>query len=127
LRSLQQTWDLLDELPQPTLDDGFTQTTVEMVAVRMHQDVEAGERRRQRRQRFRRAGQSAAVAAGLLVGFWGVRYMQGRADRELLRDLPVIERVDLYDKVDDLAFLESLSNAGMFAETENEESPGEQP
>jgi anti-sigma factor RsiW len=127
LRSLQQTWDLLDELPQPTLDDGFTQTTVEMVAVRMNEDVAADERRQQRWRRYRRVAQLAAVAAGLLLGFWGVRYLLGRADRELLSDLPVIERVDLYDKIDDLAFLESLSKAGMFTETDNEESPGEQP
>ena len=42
-----------------------------------------------------------------------MRYLQNGADRELVRDLPVIERVDLYSEIDDLAFLESLMAEGI--------------
>ena len=69
LRSLQEAWDLLDELPQPTLDEGFTQTTVEMVAVRMSEDVKAEQHQWRRRLGIRLAAQAAAVASSLLLGF----------------------------------------------------------
>ena len=127
LRSLQEAWDLLDELPQPTLDDGFTQTTVEMVAVRMSEDVKAEQSLSRRRQGIRRVAQAAVVAASLAGGFWGVRSLQDKADRALLRDLSVIQHVDLYTEVDDLAFLESLASEGLFTETLNEETPSELP
>ncbi len=127
LRSLQEAWDILDELPQPTLDDGFTQTTVEMVAVRMSADVQAEQQQWLRRRGIRRGLQVAGVAASLLLGFWGVRYLQNASNRELLRDLPVIERVDQYSEVDNLAFLESLMEDGIFTDPTNEDQPSELP
>jgi anti-sigma factor RsiW len=127
LRSLQEAWDLLDELPQPTLDDSFTQTTVEMVAVRMAEDVRTEQHHWQRRRWTRRGLQVAGVALSLVLGFSAMRYVQNRSNRELLQDLPVIEHVDLYAEVDDLAFLETLVDAEVFTEIAEEEPTSEIP
>ena len=54
LQRLDRTWELLDELETPLVRDGFTQTTLEMVAVAAAKDVE----------RLGRRSRGDAVAAG---------------------------------------------------------------
>jgi anti-sigma factor RsiW len=39
LRELQQTWDLLDQLPKADVDETFTRTTLSMVAVSVSGDA----------------------------------------------------------------------------------------
>jgi anti-sigma-K factor RskA len=125
LRSLQEAWDLLDELPQPTLDDAFTRTTVEMVAVRTSQEIQKQEARWHRRRWIQRGLQCATIGLSLLLGYWGLRHIQSRDDRELLEDLPVIQNVDLYRDIDNLEFLERLAAEGLFTGSLDEESDRE--
>ena len=54
--------------------------------------------------------------SGLLCSYWLVRSWLDRPNRQFLEDLPVIERVDLYPYVDNLAFLEALAEEGLFDE-----------
>jgi hypothetical protein len=42
--------------------------------------------------------------------------IQNQPYQELLRDLPVIENVDLFNKVDDIRFLELLDQEGLFGD-----------
>jgi negative regulator of sigma E activity len=127
LKGLQEAWDMLDELPQPTVDDSFTQTTVEMVAVRMSDEVGRDQQRMRHRKWLGYAMQGTLVAASLVLGFWGVRHWQKQSDLELLRDLSVIEHVDLYNQLVDLAFLENLAATDVFPEPVNEDQPSETP
>jgi anti-sigma factor RsiW len=122
LRGLQEAWDMLDELPQPTLDDAFTRTTVEMVAVRVSEDVKKEQARWQRWRHVRRIAQLATISLSLLAAFWGLRYLQSRPDRELLEDLSVIQNVDFYKDVDNLEFLERLAAEGTFTGSLDEEA-----
>jgi anti-sigma factor RsiW len=127
LRGLQEAWDLLDELPQPTIDEDFTQTTVEMVAVTMAEEVHRQQDRWRERKTIKRVAQAAVVAASVGLGFWCVRYLQEQSDREILRDLPVIEHVNQYAEVDDLSFLEKMLDEGIFAESVDEDQVSEIP
>ena len=77
-----------------------------MVAVRMNEKTQEEQNRDQRRNQIRFSARLAALVACVFMGFYGVRYWQNKNDRDLLSDLPVIEYVDLYAEVDDLAFLE---------------------
>ena len=71
LQSLERTWDLLDELDAAPVGEPFTQTTLEMVAVAAHEDVEReraeAPRRRRRRLLATGGGLLAAAAAGFLA------------------------------------------------------------
>jgi hypothetical protein len=44
-----------------------------------------------------------------------VRYRLDEPNRELVRDLPVIERIDDYRNIDSMEFLQSLQSEGLFA------------
>ena len=116
LRQLQQSWDLLDSLPQPTLNENFTQSTVEMVAVAAREEVNEQLGRDSWKQKSGwLIGIGAAVVFGV-VGFLGAQGLINRENRQLMRDLPVIERIDLYRDVENIEFLEQLAEQGLFDE-----------
>ena len=118
LRQLEHTWELLDELPPTDPTASFTRSTMEMVvncATRDHN---------QRRRNFFMLPLRIAVMLGLpliLAGAtYGVtRWYQSLPYAELLKDLPVIENVDVYTKAERIEFLEMLRQEGLFVETSN--------
>lgn len=116
LQQLQQSWDALDALPRTEVDEDFTRTTVEMVALRAADE---------RDELLQAAGRQrlwtwAAIAAGALLavglGFALVNSVASKANDRLLHDLPVIEQVDVYRQVESLAFLRQLDRSGLFEE-----------
>jgi anti-sigma factor RsiW len=116
LQELQRSWDLLDDLPQQAADEALTRTTVEMVALQTVDDMAQAQPRLQRRRRWQRVLVVAIGLSGLFCSYWLVRSWLDRPNRQFLEDLPVIERVDLYQYVDNLAFLEALAEEGLFDE-----------
>jgi anti-sigma factor RsiW len=111
LAQLQATWDLLDSLPSVQVDAGFTQTTVSMVALRT---------RKESRARRRQWAWALAGLAGLLMaaaaGYFTVNYQISAPERQLAKDLPVIERIDLYLVADSVDFLRQLAEERLFDE-----------
>lgn len=118
LRELQQTWDLLDQLPTAEVDDRFTQTTLAMVAVSAAEDVDQAQQRQvHTRRRWWWTG-SLAAAVAFVIGYAAVSLVVSRENRRLLRDLPVIQRLDEYRYADSVEFLRLLEREGIFAEDE---------
>lgn len=117
LERLERVWEALDDLPKAESTERFTQTTVELVALKVDEELQTPPPRRARwLAAVRRSAPFAAVfAAVALVAFFAAR---GRADdpnRGLLEKLPVLEKLDRYRAIHDPEFLESLSNSGLFA------------
>jgi len=111
LQQLQQAWDLLDRLPQAELDDKFTRSTVEMIAVAAE---EAAERpARPRAARWGWARKVAALAMACAAGFAIVRFGWPDANEQLLRDLPLLENLEAYRQTPSVEFLWA---AAFFAE-----------
>jgi anti-sigma factor RsiW len=100
LRGLQRAWDLLDSLPRSEVGEGFSQSTVEMIAVSAADELSTVQTPPPRRVWLDRllAGAGALVAA--LAGYIVVDALRPRADHALIRDLPVIERIDLYGRAE---------------------------
>lgn len=116
LRQLQQSWDLLESLPRTSVNEDFTRSTVEMVAVSVGQQVHQRLNQDSWNRRIR-LGMTGLVAAVFAVGGFGLVYERlTRENRQLMRDLPVIERVDLYREVNSIEFLEKLAAEGLFDE-----------
>jgi hypothetical protein len=115
LRELERTWDMLDELPTGEPTQSFTQSTLELV---LSEDT-----LRQRKQQWtlwtlplRVLTFSVVPLALFTIAFALTRYNQNQPYRELLRDLPVIENIDMFTKVEDVRFLELLDQEGLFGE-----------
>ena len=118
LKQLDAAWELLDELPQAEVDDVFTRTTVAMVAVAAEDDIQRIQRSRRWRHVLTWSSVAALLVAAALVGFLVAHVRFGRPNQQLVRDLPVIENVDVYRYAESVEWLETLDASGLFAEDE---------
>ncbi|MBW8884135.1 MAG: hypothetical protein JF612_05010 [Planctomycetia bacterium] len=114
LNQLQQAWDLLDNLRGTEADDEFTASTVAMVAVQAEQDAKSQQTRTVRQRNFAWLTLVAAMLVSVVSGYVVLHRQLTRADRNLVRDLPVIERVDEYSNIDEVSFLKLLARENLF-------------
>ena len=115
LHQLERAWDMLDVLPQKQVDPSFVHTTMEMVAVTAAEDLKATQQSSGIRGMWLwSAGIVSAVFAGLL-GYFTIGWTSGNTNDRLLRDLPVIEKADLYRQINNFEFLQQIYEAGLFA------------
>jgi anti-sigma factor RsiW len=124
LNRLERAWQMLERLPRAEVSETFTQTTVEMVAVKAAKDLQA-ERARQPLRRWKNllaAATIAVIAAGL--GFMVSRLQWPDPNDQLARDLPILENLEQYRQVEDIEFLRSLHESGLF---EPEDPPADEP
>ncbi len=115
LRELEKTWDLLDELPTGEPTQSFTQSTLELV---LNEDtrLQLNKQRKPWTLPLRVLAFSAMPLALFGSAFAATCYWQNQPYRKLLQDLPVIENVDMFTKVEDLRFLELLEQEGLFGD-----------
>lgn len=108
---LVRTYDLLDLLPRPKATTEFTEKTI--ATARLAEapvDFTRTEGFQKARQFARVLAASAVVAACGLGGYAAVNQFAPLPSDLLLRDLPVIEKVDEYTEVGDIEFLKRLGN-----------------
>ena len=126
MQGFDRTWELLDELDAPPVRDGFTQTTLEMVALAAAKDAEHARTEAPRRRRRRLLLAAAGLAAAGLAGFLGVMVLLPNPNRQLLQDLPMLENLDEYREIDTIDFLRLLARERLFVE-EGDAGSGEEP
>lgn len=116
--SLRRAWDLLDFLPRPAPSPTFTDRTLEKLAPVRSGAQESASVHGRWTTGWLAAGWAAAVVAALAVGYGGGRGLVPRepGERELVRDLRVIENKRLYESVEDLDFLRSLDDGDFFGD-----------
>lgn len=114
LAQLQQAWDLLDNLRGSEADDEFVQSTVAMVAVQAEAEAQTMRHRIVRRRSLIGLGITALGLASLAAGYAMVHYRLTEPDRKLVRDLPVIERMDELRYIDNVEFLKQLDRENLF-------------
>jgi len=120
LMRLERTWDALDRLGGAEVDETFTQTTLEMVAVAAEDDVQKQQEEAPRKRRRRWLIGGGAVLAAGAAGFLCVMLFWPDPDQQLLEDLPVLENLDQYQQVESVEFLEMLYKKDLFPEAEDE-------
>jgi anti-sigma factor RsiW len=121
LKQMSQSWDLLDQLPRSNVDEKFARTTVQTVTLAIAQQVQDDESTEPSRRRWRWIGGGSIIVVGAVAGFFLVSGIYGRPNERLLRDLPVIENVELYRQAGDLDFLHKLLDENLFVEEPSDE------
>ena len=120
LQQLQQAWDLLDELPRSKGDEQFTRSTVEIVVVKAREEVERLAAVPTWQRWLPRLGGLLLVVGVSLAGYLFSWQLVNRNNRQLIQDLPVIEKMSQYKQAESLEFLRMLVNEGVF-ETEGKD------
>lgn len=116
LQRLERAWGMLDHLPAVTVEESFSRSTMAMVTVAAGEEIAERQaklpRQRRRLKIAGAAGLLAAMALGLVVGRWA----WPDPNRQILRDLPVLEQLDLLRHADSIEFLRELDRQGVFPE-----------
>ena len=116
LQQLERTWDLLDKLDAPEVDEKLAQSTLEVVAVAAAEDARRREAELPRRRRRQWLLGTAGLLAAALTGFLSVALLRPDPQEQLLEDLPLLDNFDQYRQIDDFRFLKMLHDEGLFAE-----------
>ncbi|PHR89478.1 MAG: hypothetical protein COA78_35810 [Blastopirellula sp.] len=117
LQELDRTWELLSELPVSEVDEeNFTRSTVEMIAVAASQEVEAYQEETRKKNWLQYSLAFILGIAACYGGFLLTHQVTSAENQQLLSDLPVIESIDEYQRVENIEFLELLEQQGLFAE-----------
>ncbi|QEG37620.1 anti-sigma factor family protein [Bythopirellula goksoeyrii] len=108
VQSIDRAWGALDALPGVTVDDKFSQTTMEMVVDAAQHEVSARTIAQPIHQRNQWLAKALMAAAAAALGWLGVQLVRENPNRTLLTDLPAIEYIDIYSQFQDVAFLRKL-------------------
>ena len=121
LGEMERTWDALDQLGRFEVDERFTQTTLEMVALAAEEEVQQQKEEAPRQSRRRWILGAAGLATAGVAGFLAVAIFWPDPNRRLLEEKPVLEHLEQYRQIDDIDFLRRLYRENLFGETENGE------
>ena len=116
LQQLAQSWDLLDQLPRTTVDENFTRSTVEIVALAAEEELGQQAGAEPRRRWLRWLLTAVGAVAACWIGFVVVTHLRPDPNERLLRDLPVIENQEVLKEAGDIDFLRTLDKEGLFPE-----------
>lgn len=99
-RRLQRAWDLLDALPRSDVGANFTRSTVEMIAFDAAEEIATIEATVPRRRWIDRALLTIGAVVAGAAGYLACTALLPHADDALLRDLPVVERMEIYGRAE---------------------------
>jgi anti-sigma factor RsiW len=114
--TLKRAWDMLDYLPKPEPSPSFTHRTLDRLSVR---DTANALRPPRKSKRWLVAvGWAAALVLSVFGGYYGaVHSLAPRpGERDLVRELRLIENLRYYDAVDSLDFLRELDQRDLFGD-----------
>jgi hypothetical protein len=125
VEALSRTWELLDALPRVEVSQDFTERTLASVQTasvpEMPRPLLSPTARRNLGYATLLAGGVICALAGFLLANRGIPL---RSD-PLVRDLPVIQQLDLYQDVGDVKFLKELEKMGILTDGQSEfQNPG---
>ncbi len=118
LQWLQRTWDVLDELPRADVGAEFTQTTVEVVTLSAERELLESKTVTRKRQTLLWGLAGALVVAVAATSYVAVSAFLQRPTRQLARDYPIIDNIELFTIADSVDFLHRLDDEGLFAQQE---------
>lgn len=127
LEQLRQAWDLLDELEACPPSRRFAETTLEMVALDAESHLMAEEAKKRRKLKRRRNWTTLGLFVSLLAGFALIWFLYPKPDAILIKNLPVIAKLDQYESAESVAFLEALVEAKLFPLTADTDNPNMTP
>ena len=123
MQQLDDTWRLLENLPQTEVDESFTHSTTEMIAMAATEDLAKTRTAAARNRLLSRSSLGGMLLVAALVGYSVIASIAARPNRRLRADLPVIEGIDIYRNIDSVELLRRLDEKGLFDEEGDADSP----
>ena len=114
MTSLEQTWNLLDELETVPANKEIVRSTMEVVTLTIEKELSENE---QQLERYRWLDLAVLAAILLMFGIIGFQLsllagIQGK--KQLINDIPIIENMNKYKEIGSFDFLKALSDQQVF-------------
>ncbi len=118
---LSRAWDMLDLLPRLDPGEEFTQQTISRLrAVEQGKQATTAKLGVWTRRCLVAAIWMAGLATAILCGIFTAVQTLPNEGQQMIDDFPVVEKLDLYESVGSLEFLEELERRDLFENTEAE-------
>lgn len=138
VEKLTRTWELLELLPEGRASNGFTEKTLTAIQTRIKASPKADEAETEddvipgrARERVVRIGRRTVGFFVLMfvaaVGFNSTFQKGAEPLDELLKELPLVERLDEYQEAGDTEFLKTLHESGLFDGHRNNKPTSKRP
>ncbi len=112
VEALSKTWELLDALPPVQASSEFTERTLQSIQT----ESVPGATRTLLNPALRRNLWGGLLLIGLtscaVLGFYAANRAVPQRSESLLKDLPVVQNLDLYEETGDVEFLQNLEGMG---------------
>lgn len=127
VESLTRTWEMLDLLPITDATEQFTEQTLTAIQLDEYREPLSDKWWFQRaRHGVILAGWAAGLAVAAGLGFFITNRAIPSESEILVRELPLIESLDIYSEVDNIAFIKDLQRDGLFDEESHAEDGKDQ-
>ena len=114
MTSLEQTWNLLDALGTVPADKELVRSTMEVVTLTIAKEVNEDEKRLEQRKWLDRLVMVATVLMFGIIGYQLAVLVGIHRQNQLLKDIPIIQHINLYKEIDSFDFLQALSEKRVF-------------
>ena len=112
VEALSKTWELLDALPPVQASSHFTERTLQSIQTESLPDAARPLLSPAGRRSLLRIILMLGLVSCAVLGFYLANRAVPKRSEGLLRDLPVIENLDLYEEAGDVEFLRDLQGLG---------------
>lgn len=118
LDAMKQTWGMLDFLPKAAPSTDFTNRTIDRLSMEGRGAQSTSARRPSRRPIVWAVSAFVALLIGVAVSASYRRFLEKPIgpDEPVVRNLRVIERLPVYENLEDLEFLKSLDHPDLFGD-----------
>lgn len=121
MTSLEQTWNLLNELETVPADKELVRSTMEVVTLTIEKEVKEDEKILEKRQWFDRLVLVATLLMFGIIGYQLAVLVGIHRQNQLVKDIPIIQNMNMYKEIDSFDFLRALSEKQVFDPPANDD------
>ena len=121
MTSLEQTWNMLNELETVSADKELVRSTMEVVTLTIEKELSDDEKQIEKRKWFDRLILLATVLMFGVIGYQLAALVGIRMKKQFAADIPIILNISKYKEIGSFDFLQALSEKRVFDEPAEED------
>jgi len=127
MTSLEQTWNMLNELETVSADKELVRSTMEVVTLTIEKELIDDEKQTEQRKWFDRMILLATIFMFGVIGYQLAALAGIQAKKQFAKDIPIILNISKFKEIDSFDFLQALSDKRVFDESAEQDSSSEIP
>ena len=122
MTSLEQTWNMLNELETVSADKELVRSTMEVVTLTIEKELSEDEKQIEQRKWFDRLILLATILMFGVIGYQLATLVGIQRKKQFAADIPIILNISKYKEIGSFDFLQALSDKRVFDEPAEEDT-----